>query len=31
VGELDEGRVPVSFGSARLSFWRANMALVLKY
>lgn len=31
VGDLDEEGSPVAFGSARLSFWRANMALVLKY
>jgi hypothetical protein len=31
VSDLDEEREPVAFGTARLSFWRATTALVLKY
>lgn len=31
VNDLDEEKPPISFGSARLSFWRATAAVVLKY
>ena len=31
VGSSDEGSLPIGIGSPNLSFWRASLALVLKY